>query len=127
MILSMDKVISWFEIPALDLGRARAFYETLFGVRLLPHIDGPQAMAVFPYNRETSTGGCILSGPGYKPSPEGAVVYLHTENNLDAVLKRVAAAGGSIAKPRTELPPGMGAYAHITDTEGNRVGLYGLS
>jgi hypothetical protein len=84
-------------------------------------------MAVFPYNRETSTGGCVLHGPGYKPAPTGAVVYLNAENNLDAVLDRVTAAGGSIAKPRTELPPGMGAYAHILDTEGNRVGLHGIN
>jgi hypothetical protein len=127
MILSMDKVISWFEIPALDLGRARAFYETLFGVSLIEHIDGPQLMAVFPYNRETSTGGCVLHGPGHRPTPDGTIVYLNAANNLDAILSRVAAAGGSIALPRTELPPGMGAYAHITDTEGNRVGLHGLS
>jgi hypothetical protein len=123
----MDKVINWFEIPAHDLGRARAFYETIFGVSLRDHIDGPVAMAVFPYNRETSTGGCVLNGPGYTPSSEGSVVYLNTETNLDAVLNRVATAGGSIARPRTELPPGMGAFAHIIDTEGNRVGLHGLS
>jgi predicted enzyme related to lactoylglutathione lyase len=123
----MDKVINWFEIPALDLGRARAFYETIFGVSLRDHIDGPVAMAVFPYNRETSTGGCILTGPGYKPSSEGSVVYLNAETDLDATLSRVATAGGSIARPRTELAPGMGAYAHIIDTEGNRVGLHGVN
>jgi predicted enzyme related to lactoylglutathione lyase len=127
MISSMDKVINWFEIPALDLSRARAFYETLFGVTMRDHIDGPVAMAVFPYNRETSTGGCVLAGPGYNPTSDGTVVYLNTDNNLDAVVSRVAAAGGSIVKPRTELPPGMGAYAHIVDTEGNRVGLHGTN
>jgi hypothetical protein len=127
MTSSMDKVINWFEIPALDLGRARAFYETIFGVTMRDHIDGPVAMAVFPYNRETSTGGCVLHGPGYKPSPDGSVVYLNAASDLDTILNRVAAAGGSIARPRTELAPGMGAFAHIMDTEGNRVGLHGLS
>ena len=44
--------------------------------------------------------------------------------SLDSVLNRVAAAGGEIATPKTALLPGMGAFAHIIDTEGNRVGLH---
>lgn len=127
MILCMDKVISWFEIPALDLSRARAFYETILGVSLQEHIMGPQALAVFPYNRETSTGGTLIKASGYNPGRDGSVVYLNAGDQLDAVLSRVAAAGGCIALPRTALPPGMGAYAHILDTEGNRVGLHGTN
>jgi predicted enzyme related to lactoylglutathione lyase len=65
-----------------------------------------------------------MTGPGLKPSSEGAIVYLNADPSLDAVLDRIAPAGGSIALPRTELPPGMGAFAQILDTEGNRIGLH---
>ncbi|HWT66558.1 MAG TPA: VOC family protein [Terracidiphilus sp.] len=121
----MDKIINWFEIPALDLGRARAFYETVLGVSLNEQSFGSQTLAIFPYNRETATGGCVILGPGYRPGAYGPIVYLNCGKDLNGVLNRVATAGGSIATPRTELPPGMGAFAHICDSEGNRVGLHG--
>ncbi|MDR3740535.1 MAG: VOC family protein [Terracidiphilus sp.] len=121
----MNKIINWFEIPALDISRARAFYETILGVSLNEHAMGAQMLAVFPYNRETDTGGCVILGPGYRPGSYGPIIYLNCGSDLNSVLDRVAAAGGSIVTPRTELPPGMGAYAHVRDTEGNRVGLHG--
>jgi len=42
------------------------------------------------------------------------------------VLDRVAPAGGTVVQPKTVLPQGLGAYAHIIDTEGNRVALHAL-
>jgi len=36
-------------------------------------------------------------------------------------------AGGRIATPKVQLPGDMGCFAHITDTEGNRVGLHSLA
>jgi len=42
-------------------------------------------------------------------------------------LTRAVAQGGSVALPRTALPPGMGFFAHITDLDGNRVGLHALA
>ena len=120
----MNKLISWFEIPALDLNRACAFYENILAVTLNRGDMGPASLAVFPYDRDHATGGTLITGPGFKPSAEGAVVYLNANPSLDAVLARVSKAGGKVVLPRTELPPGMGAYAHFVDTEGNRVGLH---
>lgn len=120
----MNKSLNWFEIPALDLSRARAFYEQILGVTLREETIGPTAMAIFPYDRGEATGGCVLQGPGYRPSRDGVAIYLNTGQTLDAVLDRVRAAGGEVAVPKTALPPGMGAFAHIVDTEGNRVGLH---
>jgi len=120
----MKKPISWFEIPALDLKRARAFYEHIFGVTLHEDQFGPTRIAVFPYDRDAATGGCVIHGDGFRPSLDGAVLYLNGGDALDPVLERVVAAGGRIALPKTALPPGMGAFAHIVDTEGNRVGIH---
>lgn len=122
----MNKLIAWFEIPALQLERARAFYEQLLKLELRVEAMGPNTMAVFPYERDSATGGCLMMGAHYKPSTEGAVVYLNCGTELNTVLTRVDAAGGKVLLPRTELPPGMGAFAHILDIEGNRVGLFGF-
>ncbi len=116
--------VNWFEIPVLDLDRAQTFYETLFDAPLRREQMGPNAMAVFPYEKY-GVGGCLMAGEdGLQPSTDGAVVYLNAEPSLNNVLARVEAAGGRVSLPRTELPEGMGCFAHITDSEGNRVGLH---
>lgn len=58
----------------------------------------------------------------YRPSPDGAIVYLDAPG-LDAVLSRVERAGGKVVMPRTDIgEPGF--IALVVDTEGNRVGLH---
>ncbi len=32
----MQNAISWFEIPATDIDRAQKFYETIFGITMIP-------------------------------------------------------------------------------------------
>ncbi len=118
--------VVWFEIPTHDLPRATRFYETLLACQTKPHVIGESQMAVLPYERP-GVGGCLIFGTGACPSDEGSTVYLNAVPDLDTVLSRVLPAGGEILVPRTELPPGMGAFAHIRDSEGNRVGLHSLS
>jgi uncharacterized protein len=70
----------------------------------------------------------LLCGPtAPKPSAGGTLVYLDASPSLDAALARVTQAGGKIAMPRQALPPGLGFIAHITDLDGNRVGLHALA
>ncbi len=120
----MNKPLNWFEIPTLDFARARAFYEQILDVALRVESIGDSRLAIFPYQQGSATGGCLLQAPGYQPSRDGVAIYLNTCGALDAVLRRVVAEGGQILVPRTELPPGMGAFAHVIDSEGNRVGLH---
>jgi predicted enzyme related to lactoylglutathione lyase len=66
-----------------------------------------------------------MAGAGMpEPSVDGALVYLGAGDSLDPVLARVARAGGRVRTPKTQLPEGMGCFAHIEDSEGNRVGLH---
>ena len=44
-------------------------------------------------------------------------------HSIDEALKRIEEAGGSVVRPRQEIP-GMGAYAYFKDTEGNTLGLW---
>jgi uncharacterized protein len=116
----------WFEIPALDIARATKFYEALFATTLKQEAMGPMQMAVFPYDQANATSGCVMKAPGLAPSSDGAIIYLNADPSLDTILNRVKSTGGKISLGRTELPPGMGCYAHIVDTEGNRVGIHAL-
>lgn len=127
MLHSRHNAVNWFEIPVLDLDRAQRFYEILFATPLQRAADtGDGALAVFPYEKY-GVGGCLRRTPnGPKPSPDGATVYLNAVPSLDTVLARVENAGGVVAQPRTELPAGMGCFAHVIDSEGNRVGLHAL-
>ena len=120
--------LNWFEIPVADLERAQRFYETILDAPLRREAMGAGVtLAIFPYDAPGAVGGCLFDAAhAPKPSMDGTVVYLNADPSLDAVLARVDAAGGRIALPRTELPEGMGCFAQIVDSEGNRVGLHAL-
>src|SRR5574341_712436 len=124
----MTHAINWFEIPVQSLPRAQAFYERILGRALRPEQIGEMTLAVFPYDNMAGVGGCLLAGQNAPlPAASGTLIYLNAEPSLDAVLARVEAAGGRVATPRTELPGEMGCFAHVVDTEGNRVGLHALA
>ena len=119
--------LNWFEIPVRDLNRASAFYETLLATALRRETIGASELAVF-VSDEHGVGGCLMAGAAAPaPSTSGTLVYLNAKPSLAAVLARVEAAGGRIATPKVQLPGDMGCFAHITDSEGNRVGLHALS
>ncbi|MCZ8032440.1 MAG: VOC family protein [Betaproteobacteria bacterium] len=119
--------VTWFELPARDLDRAQRFYETLLQVRLRRESMGPvRTLAVFPY-AAPGVGGCLMNAPDLAPAADGggALVYLDTGRaGLDAALARLPSAGGRQLGPKVTLPAGMGEFAHIEDSEGNRVGLH---
>jgi predicted enzyme related to lactoylglutathione lyase len=115
---------NWFEIPVRDLARAQRFYETILGAPLEREAMEGQQMAVFAFKRQAGVGGCLVVG---QPSSDGTVVYLNAAPSIDAVLKRVESAGGRVVLAKTALPDGMGFFAHLTDTEGNRIGVHALA
>jgi uncharacterized protein len=125
--IKQASALCWFEIPAHDLERAQAFYEKLLGAPMSRENMGPNAAAVFAYG-ESGVGGCVMTGPDVPaPRTDGAMVYLNAAPTLDVVLARVQAAGGRITTPKVALPGDMGVFAHIIDSEGNRVGLHALT
>lgn len=125
----MKNAISWFEIPATDLNRATKFYETIFGVSLIP-MDTPNIkMRMFPVeDMMTNIGGAVVDSGGFhKPSAtDGPLIYLNGNPDVQKVLDKVEKAGGSIMVPKTEISPEYGFMAVILDTEGNRIGLHSV-
>ena len=121
-----NNALTWFEIPVTDLARASRFYGSVLQQTLNKQQFGPHELMVFAY-QQPGVGGCLMQGEVYQPSPQGAVIYLAVADTMGAALSRAAQAGGKVALGRTALPGDMGCYAHIIDSEGNRVGLHAAS
>lgn len=119
----MPHMIAWFEIPATDFERARAFYATVLGVPIETVDMHGTTMGMLPMDRD-SISGAIVSGDGYVPSRDGALVYLAAGDDLSRALARVTGAGGTILVPKTQISPEFGWFALFLDTEGNKVGLH---
>lgn len=111
----------WFEIPANDFERAKKFYEAIFEMEIEALDFGGLQMGIFPHQE---VGCAICSGEWYKAGPQGPVVYLNANPDLEIVLKRVEKAGGKIIQNKKEISPEYGFMALFLDSEGNRLGLH---
>lgn len=125
----MQHTISWYEIPATDLERATAFYQTLFEVQLIP-MDLPNIrMRMFPVDdpQHGVSGALVDSGGFHKPSAtEGPLIYLNANPDVQLVLDRVEAAGGKILVPKTHISDDIGHMGVFLDTEGNRIAIHSV-
>jgi len=119
--------LNWFEIPATDINRAKAFYERIFGISMGEVVDmmGMQ-MAFFPTNPQSGkVSGGLAQSDMHRPSADGAIVYLNAnEAGMDNILNRVVDNGGSIVMPKTQISPEIGYMAFFIDSEGNRMALH---
>ena len=120
--------ISWFEIPATDIDRAQRFYETIFGIKMIPMEMPNFVMRMFPIEDMMGVGGALVkSADFYKPSStDGTLIYLNGNPDVQHVLDKVEAAGGIIVVPKTEISPEYGFMAVMVDTEGNRIALHSV-
>ena len=116
-------------VAIADMDRALGFYAALTGRTLRREaFGGPgEELGVFETEGDDEVKGALLKNPRFQPSANGTLVYLNAGSSLDAWLARVTAAGGSVALPKVTLPDGMGCFAHIIDSEGNRVGLHAMA
>jgi uncharacterized protein len=118
----MRHAISWFELPVTDIDRARAFYTAILGSTLSEVTAADdRRFAMFP--AEDGVAGAIVQGEGYRPSTEGALVFLNAGDELEPVVNRVEAAGGRVLVSRIEMGD-WGVAAFIVDSEGNKVALH---
>ena len=127
--MAFKNAISWFEIPTQDLERAQKFYETIFGIELVPLDVQNLKMRMFPIEEPTSgVGGALCYNKDfYKPSStDGPLVYLNGNPDVQNILDKVEDAGGKILVPKTQISPEYGYMAVLIDTEGNRIALHSV-
>lgn len=121
----MAQAINWFEIPAKNFERAKAFYEQVLNIEMIMPFEGMK-YAMFPADMQKGEiGGGLVEEDGYEPSQQGALVYLNGGDDLNVPLGKVEAAGGQIDMPKTSIGPN-GFMARFLDTEGNRVALHSM-
>lgn len=125
----MQNAISWFEIPTTDINRAQKFYETIFGITMMP-MDMPNIkMRMFPLDdMMTQVGGALVDSGGFhKPSAtDGPLIYMNANPDVQNVLDKIVEAGGTIMVPKTQISPEYGFMAVFMDTEGNRIALHSI-
>jgi uncharacterized protein len=119
----MDNQVSIVEIPTSDFPRAVKFYQAILDLKIEEtEMDGVQ-MGIFP-NEEGTVNVVLAKGNDYKPTSDGAVVYLNAGEDLQAVLDKIEPNGGKVIVPKTAISPEMGFFALFIDTEGNKLGLH---
>ncbi len=119
-----QNMVAWFEIPVLDMDRAKLFYETIFKVEISLQDIGGVLMAFFPSITEASGAmGSLMKYESYIPSQEGTLIYFNSDD-VQIELDRIIAAGGKILQNKAQISPEVGYMAVFLDTEGNRIALY---
>lgn len=118
-------MVGWFEIPVLDMERAKTFYENVFGISIAVHDLEGFVMGWFPMHpKKSGATGSLVQHKMYRPSDtHGVLIYFSCED-VDVELSRVETAGGSILQQKTEIGGGHGFMALVKDTEGNRIALH---
>ena len=112
----------YVEIPVNDMQRAIRFYETVFEIKLTTTIIDNIEMALFPSDEgKSGITGALAKGEIYKPTIDGVLIYLHTDD-IDLRLERVIELGGEILYPKTDN--GIGFVAEFEDLEGNRIAVF---
>ena len=120
---NMKNLVSIVEIPVDDFSNAVAFYQAILGVKIEEvDMDGTQ-MGVLPGDGE-AVNVVLVKGTDYKPTTDGAVVYLNAGNDLQPTLDKIEQNGGTVILQKTEISPEMGFFALFIDTEGNKLGLH---
>jgi hypothetical protein len=119
----LEKPITWFSIPVADMDRAVAFYNAVFGMTMQVIDFQGEPMAPFPM-QEPQPGGALVVDAEHAGKGPGCMIYLNGGDDLQAVLDKLPAAGGSITIPKTLISEEVGYFAHFLDTEGNEVGVY---
>lgn len=108
-----DLRIDYIEFPAIDVAKSKAFYKRVFGWKFEDY--GPEYTS-FADGR--ITGGFNKVD---RVRPGGPLVVIYC-NDLAAVQKKIAEAGGVITKPVFEFPGGR--RFHFSDPSGNELAAW---
>lgn len=107
----------WYELMTTDLAAAQAFYAKVVGWS-----TRDSGMPGFAYSL-LSSGGLDVAGAMALPPhlveagvPPHWIGYVRVED-VDAMLPRLVAAGGSVHKPAEDIP-GVGRFAVVADPHG---------
>jgi len=121
----MNNPVGWFEIYVQDMGRAKAFYETVFAVQLATLESPGIEMLAFPMMQEGyGASGALVKMPGFASGGNSVLVYFSCAD-CAVEAARVKKAGGQLQREKMSIGQ-YGFIALATDTEGNMIGLHSM-
>ena len=125
MTTRLKNAVSWFEIPAYNIKRAKAFYESIFEIEISEMtLANDLKMPLFPVEDGTIGGAICEHSRFYHPSHEETLIYLNGNPDLGTILDRVKAFGKGVLIPKTQISPELGYMGVFEDSEGNRIALH---
>lgn len=117
--------VGWFEIPVVDINRAKMFYEAVFNIEIQIMDFGTLKMGLFPVSKVTGNapGALVYHPTAYNPSnSQGILLYLNS-NDIAKTLERVSASGGTVTQEARQVSDAFGSTGVFMDSEGNRIAL----
>lgn len=117
--------VSWFELPADDTKRAGKFYSEVFGWETSDMGGGSLYAQTSPSGENSMPLEPGVINGDISPRSEGfdKPLIVITVEDMDAKIEMIKNAGGKIILPRKDVTEMQIAWAIISDTEGNRVGI----
>ena len=121
-MIKMNNPVQWCEIATADIERAKEFYSRVFDLAF-QFVEMPDSkMYMFGAPEGVGSSGCLVHSSDNTPSQDGTIIYFGCED-VSVQLGRTEEAGGKILVPKTDIGE-FGFFAHIADSEGNRIGLH---
>lgn len=122
----MNNPVNWFEIPCINLERAKEFYTNIFG-REFQLIEMPDSkMYMFSGGSELKGAtGAIVESAQSIPSDKGITIYFECAD-VENEAAKVENSGGKLLFSKTSIGQ-FGFIAQFIDTEGNKIGLHSHS
>ena len=126
----MTNRVMHFEVQADDLGRAKKFYQDVFGWKIEQMMKAEEGGMDY-WGVTTGPDGTpgINGGMYQRPSDEKIYYYdcTITVDDIDKAIELVKKNGGTIRTEKTgkekDEIPGVGWFAGAIDTEGNKFGI----
>jgi predicted enzyme related to lactoylglutathione lyase len=120
----MSNRVIHFEIQADDVERAKKFYENVLGWKIEQVMSTEKGEMMDYWMLNTGTGPGIGGGMYKRPAEDKIYTYDDTilVADIDKAVEAVKANGGMITREKSELK-GVGWFASVKDTEGNRFAL----
>jgi len=111
--------IVWFEVPADEPERVKAFYSTLFGWNINPFPGGGDYWHIDTGGADDTPDGALKR----RKNPQEPIVNYVAVDSVTEFSKKIDKLGGKIRLAKTAVPQ-MGYFAVCQDTEGNAFGIW---
>jgi hypothetical protein len=116
--------ISYFEVPADDISRAKKFYTEILGWDFIPTQVPGIPVEYWNITTGKSKKDTLNMGGLYQRKEASSRVLMYAQvKDINQTLAKVEQLGGKIISPKMTLET-VGILATILDSEGNLIGLW---